>query len=447
MDSPVTLVFRDKTGFDAEYVNDKTRILLTNLRLKAILRTLLRRPELAAHFKHVVLRQFDHPGQLVDRLNHDCFPPDKDLARMYRRFSSLTSLGEQHESWLASLYAGDEVAELTLLQSLARNVTEVQCLFPAWPGSTPLPFYRAFLLEATKPRYESGPSRGIYTRVERVTISNWTSEDMATGMPLWCLSEFMLLPTLKRIVFNGAREEEDLGRWFCPERASRTAELHLTNSLVKTGGLELFIDSCAELKIFNLSYTRRSAFDHFGPRDVDWQRVGDSLRGQSLTLEELTLDAEDQSPLSIAPWMEFRHPIGSLRNFAALRTICVHQWILLGRDVWYEAEGTERDPIALLHVLPESLVKLSILQCTPSIIPQLLTLQYAVSEQAYRNLSVVNVDWEKRYEEVLRGPNLDFRLEHLARNFEASGVAWHESNRPLFRPDLSLAKYSPFWSS
>lgn len=437
-----TFVWRDAIA-QSEGDDDEDQTLQPNHRLRSFLRSIIRRPELADHVRYMALRQFNHPGQLATYFNSDLTVPDRDLARLYQETSSQISLGKLQDSWRCALRAGDSTAEVTLLDCLLSNVKDVNILFPAWSPTTTPPFYMAHLQQATNPRIANGPRFGIFNLIERLTVSNWTSEKMATGIPLWCLSELMRLPTLRRVHFIGAREGEDLTGWTCAHRSSNVSDVDLTNSFVGAAGLELFISSCAALRIFSMRYTHHTDFSHFGERDVDWQGVGDALREQRHTLQDLTLDAEDQSPTKIASWMIYPQPIGSLQDFAVLKTICIHQWILLGRDSWYQVQGTERQHVNLAHILPQCLVELKILQCTLEIIPQLQTLHNAVLEDEFREFAAIHVDWDPRHAKAVQTSSLGFKIESLAHGFVGKGVNWDDSNGRVFQTDTSMSKYNP----
>lgn len=435
-----TFVWRDVIPHPT--ASDGDQPLLPNHRLRSFLHAIITRPDLATHVRHLTMRQFDHPGQLVKLFNKRVPLLDPLLARLYQEASAQVSLGNSQDSWSSALAQGDEAAEITLLSALLFNVTQLNLLFPAWGPTPALPFYRAFLLEAVKPRPAHGPHFGTYTNIECLTVSNWISDKMATGMPIWSLSEFLLIPTLRRVYYIGAREEEDLTRWACPPGASNISQLHLTDSLVSAAGLELFIRSCAALEKLTLRYTHSTAFGHFGERDVDWQRVGKALYAQRYTLQHLDLNAEDQSPIKLAPWMKFLDPIGSLQDFTALKTISIHQWILLGRDIWHEVEASGGLP-TLPYLLPQSLVTLKLLQCTPRIMFQLQKLHGAVRAGNFPGLIAIHIDWDHRLANAIETCARAPRNEALVNAYAQRGVKWTESNRRRWHPDMSLSKYNP----
>lgn len=179
--------------------NGTTTALEPNIQLRRFLQTLIERPDLARHVKHVSLRQWE----TVDSLAYSgltTHPAGSMEARSYYMAISRLLLGSSSQPWVAAwLYAlaeGVEDAEVALLLALAPNLERLELEMPpvSWTGASL--FLRKVVQQARKGSLYTFDLTGShnFARLKHVAIFRGTTRDDMNPLALRLLSKIFDLP-------------------------------------------------------------------------------------------------------------------------------------------------------------------------------------------------------------------------------------------------------------
>ena len=180
---------------------EKKNVVKPNVSLLRFLRTLVERPDLAYHVKHISLARWD----TIDSLSSSgskAEPCSAEEARRYYVAISHILLGTVSQDWVTTwlycLSEGLEDAEVALLVALCPNVEILELETPTCEGNGPKLFLRWVMQSALRSRLHtlSFDSMHTFACLKRLRLFNQTVQDDAGFAILRTLPECLMVPKL-----------------------------------------------------------------------------------------------------------------------------------------------------------------------------------------------------------------------------------------------------------
>lgn len=173
-------------------------------------------------------------------------PPSQELAELFYDTASRVDLKASSQAWKIPLCRGYEDAEIALSLALTPNLKDLHITLPP-----PVPYqeyetfyFRALIREATR----LNPGRGVHRFNCLTTLSvgpAWAEEwDARFEFPLYCVADFLKLPSLQRFGASDFRDTHALDQyspWTLLPRASKLKDVSLSSCLISSQVLKTLL--------------------------------------------------------------------------------------------------------------------------------------------------------------------------------------------------------------
>lgn len=173
-----------------------------NLSLRRFIRTLIERPDLAAHVECISLRQWETIDTLAFSGLKTCPRPAEEARVYYMTVSRLLSCSMSQSwvtAWLYALSESIEDAEIAFLLALTPNVEQLELDVPVFAGLGSRLFLHKIVQMAICSRLHSCSSNGSHSfaHLKRLAVASNRSQHDITSMTSKLLPEFLELPGLE----------------------------------------------------------------------------------------------------------------------------------------------------------------------------------------------------------------------------------------------------------
>lgn len=300
-------------------------------RLHSAIRTLIRRPDLAAKVKYVALRDpiqndtfFDLKSWAVwAAVKYNATLEGDDTSRFFSAANNLIGNLSARDSLIKK-----EEAHAALLVALTPGLKHLHIENPNLVNE-PSRFGMDYLiLDILQPQIKKGR---ILQELERLTAVTARLEGGQGGFRLASIASFFLLPKLRSVIGVACFEPEDelFVNFDPPRRSSTVRELRFLRSAICPLGLSEMLESCKAVEIFDCDWAGLSV----GWVEINFPMLLAALESHQQTLTELTLDTAKhfdswpESDEGLVP------PLGvALQSFKNLRKLDVPASALIGYD-------------------------------------------------------------------------------------------------------------------
>ncbi|QDS76402.1 hypothetical protein FKW77_003899 [Venturia effusa] len=400
-------------------------------RLHSAIRTLIRRPDLAAKVQYVALR---------DPIQNDSFFDLKSWAvwAAVKYNASLESEDASRFFSAANNLIGDFVARDRLIEKEEAHAALLVALLPGLrhlhienPNlvNEPARFGMDHLiLDILQPQIEKG---AILQELETLTAVTARLEGGQGGFRLASIASFFLLPKLRSVIGVACFEPEDelFVNFDPPRRSSAVRELRFRRSAICPLGLSEMLESCKAVEVFDCDWAGLSV----GWVEINFPLLLKALESHKETLRELTLDTAkhfDSWPESddgLVP------PLGpALQTFKKLRKLDVPASALIGYDE-NDVGGYEK----LKDILPPNLEELKVNEFAPrlvemveELVPHCTTLlpklRKLIISRIHAGDADVEDDLERKFKEMAPGVRLSFvdrrEIDHFDGSIASGGI-------------------------
>ncbi|OCK74956.1 hypothetical protein K432DRAFT_386497 [Lepidopterella palustris CBS 459.81] len=383
---------------------------------RPFLRTIIRRPELAAHVRVAKIRVWNTP-QDVDLFMNE---PDPHLPADLRLFIEAGNAGDvplsTEPAWFGSITRGVEDAEVMLLVSRLPKLQELHLRLP--PSSRNR---WTFVINEAKKALSREPA--MFKSFKRLCVENGAGEG---GFQLIRMTPFFRLPSLRTFEAyqcqDGPLTPLDFEKFAEKFRGSFSiTSINIEWSSLSAEAVTAIITSCKMLRSFKYSHhykvVSRLSTDQFSTLELV-----NALRAHRDTLEIMKLDLH--SGWDPQMWLrlieeedDFR--LGDIRDFTRLAVLDVEETALLTEDP--SRQITNRP---FVEAMPSSLEKLVVRSCSELILPHLQALATA----------------RKEYLQSLKRVEVTAIKEVVANVVTYNGKFWDEEDAlsKAFKPDVEF---------
>lgn len=408
--------------------------------LRRFLTTVLSRPELLQYIRALYIGAWQYKSAryaqyaALTPAHRYTTLPDK-LHSLYNKHAKTPVLGG---AWKEALDAGEEVAEIALLMSLAPNLEHIEFCMPdlnLQEKHAPQYFWPELLVAS--PGWD--PARHFH-RLDSVMIHKRDLQADAAafdnyGFEIDPFLPFIGLPRLK--VFwaendNSGAYKMVSEHYLLNDEVSNLTDLTLGLSYIHPMKLIQILKRCTKLEAFDCDFQPELMFIP----GFSWNTIKEALSNSRHTLEELTLSAQLHSQLVSEEYDGSEGTcvsIGSLQDFTSLRKLDVLQTTLLGFENLIDELTLAVPAPPFAEMLPSSLESLTIDLCTLTIVPYLEDMSSKL-EDRFPNLQEIRLssidlkEWEMAYypeseHETLMQSRKD-RVERLKEVFVKANVQW-----------------------
>ncbi|KAK5069724.1 hypothetical protein LTR64_008093 [Lithohypha guttulata] len=416
-------------------------------RFISYVRTILSRPDLAVHVKHVALGKADSDEGLVDSVSPDFV----DLCR--DRITSLWSPKLTEEKFVSEWVEGIKQALPEALQGvLLSSLPNIESLYFE-EGYQPKHLFQ--VLDAVT---ESDPSAKHVPARKLRSVRTLSVEGKYGYLDFAKCSSFFRLPTLRNFeigLANGEWSEDSV--WNVPAHSAAVEKLSFQYSALTCCCMRQIVRSCASLREFRFTYGRIHMYSvHFTPKELL-----EELLAHAATLEAVWLNFDDN--WQKGEWEEIpteRLVLDtSLKQLNKLKTMSINSHALLGHGVEPIETFVERTnrPFVLANLadmLPESIEFLEIIGCTEvAVFPQLVVLRTAQRQGRLTRVSTIRLIWAneilkpdvsradiERFE--MPGVRIDNLFMNVRERDASIDTAVENTSSELFGKDLFLLQGS-----
>jgi hypothetical protein len=337
-------------------------------RLHSAIRTLIRRPDLAAKVQYVALR---------DPIQSESFWDLKSWAVWAAVKYNATLQGEDNSSFLSMAnnlignfssqdsFIEQEEAHAALLVALVSDLKHLHIENPNLVNEPSRFGMDHLILDLLLPLIREGR---ILQKLENLTAVTARLEGGQGGFRLASIASFFLLPNLCSVTGVACFEPEDdlFVNFDRPRRFSTVRELRFLRSAICPLGLSEMLESCKTVEIFECDWAGLSV----GWVEINFPLLLEALVAHKETLIELTLDTAKH----FDSWPErddgLVPPLGpALKTFEKLRKLDVPSSALIGYD-----ESDVGGYAALKEMLPPNLEELKLNEFAPRLLEMVLDL-------------------------------------------------------------------------
>jgi hypothetical protein len=337
-------------------------------RLHSAIRTLIRRPDLAAKVQYLALRDpiqndsfFDlRSWQIWAKVKYNATLEAKDNSAFFSAANNLIGNLSSRDNIIHQ-----EEAHAALLVALVTDLKHLHIENPNLVNEPSRFGMDHLILDILQPQIKNGT---ILQKLEKLTAVTARLEGGQGGFRLASIASFFLLPKIRSITGVACFEpEDDLFVNFDPPRRSSTVrELRFLRSAICPLGLSEMLDCCEAVEIFDCDWAGLSV----GWVEINFPLLLEGLESHKGTLTELTLDTAKH----FDSWPErddgLVPPLGpALKTFEKLRKLDVPASALIGYD-----ESNVGGYDALKELLPPNLEELKLNEFAPRLLEMVLDL-------------------------------------------------------------------------
>ncbi|KAE9962244.1 hypothetical protein BLS_000616 [Venturia inaequalis] len=331
-------------------------------RLQSAVRTLIRRPDLAAKVQYVALHDpiqndsfFDLKSWAVwAAIKYNATLEGKDASRFFSAANNLIGNLSARDSLIEK-----EEAHAALLVALVPGLKHLHIENPTLVNDTSRFGMDHLILDILQPQIKNG---NILQDLERLTAVTARLEGGQGGFRLSSIASFFLLPKLRSVVGVACFEPEDdlFVNFDPPRRSSAVRELRFLRSAICPLGLNKILESCKAVETFDCDWAGVAV----GWVEINFPLLLKALEHHKETLTELNLDTAKH----FDSWPESDNglvpPLGpALHTFKILRKLDVPASALIGYDD-HDVGGYDK----LKDILPPNLEELKLNEFAPRLV-------------------------------------------------------------------------------
>jgi hypothetical protein len=394
-------------------------------RLHSAIRTLIRRPDLAAKIRSVAIR---------DPIQNDSYWDLKSwMIWAKANYNAVLGQDDQH-MFLTAAYTlignhplpdkiiGHEEAQAALLLALASDLKHLHLENPSLMDEPSRFGMDHLILDILDPNIREGK---ILQKLQKLTAVTARLEGGQGGFRLASIATFFQLPNLHSVTGVAGFEPEDplFINFDRPERSSSVKEIKFLRSAICPLGLSQMIGACKSLEVFDSDWAGLS----LGWVEINFPLLREALAEHKETLTILTLDTAKHYD----SWPErddgLVPPLGhELRLFEKLRKLDVPASALIG---WDENDVGGYDP--LKDTLPPNLEEMKINEYAPRLLEMILDFVPTCAEllPKLKKLTISRVhsggadvedNLEQKFKDFAPGVELTFEDAREIDHFEGS---------------------------
>lgn len=394
-------------------------------RLHSAIRTLIRRPDLAAKVQYVALRDpiqndsfFDLKSWAVwAAVKYNATIEGEDASRFFSAANNLIGNLSTRDSLIEK-----EEAHAALLVALVPGLKHLHIENPNLVNEPSRFGMDHLVIDILQPQIKR---KRILQELERLTAVTARLEGGQGGFRLSSIASFFLLPKLRSVIGVACFEPEDdlFVNFDPPRRSSAVTELRFLRSAICPLGLSEMLESCKAVEIFDCDWAGLSV----GWVEINFPLLLEALQSHKETLTELILDTAkhfDSWPESddgLVP------PLGpSLKGFEKLRRLDVPASALIGYDE-HDVGGYGK----LKDTLPPNLEELKFNEFAPrlvqlveefipyctTLVPNLRTITIS---RVHAGDADVEDDLENKFAQSAPGVKLSFQDRREIDHFDGS---------------------------
>ncbi|TID13759.1 hypothetical protein E6O75_ATG01737 [Venturia nashicola] len=405
-------------------------------RLQSAIRTLIRRPDLAAKVQHVALRDPRQNDSFFDlkswavwaAVKYNATLEGEDASRFFTAANNLIGNLSARDSLVQK-----EEAHAALLVALVPSLKHLHIENPNLVNEQSRFGMDHLILDILQPQIKSGK---ILQNLERLTAVTARMEGGQGGFRLSSIASFFLLPKLRSVIAVACFEPEDdlFVNFDPPRRSSAVRELRFLRSAICPLGLKKILECCRAVEIFDCDWAGLSV----GWVEINFPLLLEALEHHKNTLTELTLDTAKH----FDSWPESEDglvpPLGpALHTFENLRKLDVPASALIGYDE-YSVGGYGK----LKDILPPNLEELKLNEFAPrlvgmveELVPHCTTLlpnlRKLTISRIHAGATDVEDDLERKFREMAPVVQLSFvdrrEIDHFEGSIGRGGIEWGQS--------------------